>query len=311
MSTIYAVAAPMETRGFLAKAGTLAAGTALAGAVLFGGTVVAPTITEGLTASVQHDIMLTATPFPTFTESLQNLLDTLKFGNIGEVLGAFGTAANPINSASELSALLSLLNPGPNPLSLDDATGHLLSTDISGLLATVMIAGPNNTAIPLGTVPIDSLIGGFIGGTGANESIGDVLGALGFGPYVGLLDLPFLNLSPVDTVGSLLTEFLGIKPTDTLNDLVIGSGQTLGNATIGGLLGISSTELAAGWDTFVDNIKLGGTIMNPDGTGVLGDETLGALLTALLGPGATAVTDDTTVTDFLAGLDIFHMLGLT
>ncbi|MEB3033223.1 hypothetical protein [[Mycobacterium] nativiensis] len=307
MSTLSTIAAPMEPRGFVAKAGALAAGTALAGAVLFGGTVVAPTITEGLAASVQHDYVLTAAPEQdSFVASLQNLLDALKVGNMGEVLGTFGTG---INTSSQLSALLADLNP--SGVSLDTATGGLLSTDISGLLAKVMIAGPNNTAVPLGSVPIDQLLGGFIGGTGADQSIGSVLTALGLGPYVGLLNLPMFGLSPSDTVGSLLSSFLGITPNDTLNDLVIGSGQTLGNATIGGLLGIDSTELAAGWDKFVDGLTVGGTIIDPAGTGLLGDETLGALLTELLGPGATAVTDTTTVTDFLAGLDIFSMFGLS
>ena len=119
-----------------------------------------------------------------------------------------------------------------------------------------------------------------------------------------------VGLSPTDTVASLLSQFLGISSTATLNDLEIGHGQTLGDATIGGLLGVTSAELSAGWDKFVDGLNVGGTIMDPHGTGTLGSETLGTLLTSLLGPGAEPVTDSTTVTSFLGDLGIFSMLGL-
>src|SRR5690625_7755656 len=92
MTIISTVTAPLAPRGFMAKAGTFAAGTALAGAAIFGGATVAPTITSSLAASVQHDFVLTAdSDFPTFTASLQNLLDTLGYGNIGQVLSLFGT----------------------------------------------------------------------------------------------------------------------------------------------------------------------------------------------------------------------------
>lgn len=308
MSTLSSAAAPTGSRGFVAKAGTVAVGTVFAGSALLGGTAVAPALATGLTASVQHDVMLAADSFPTFQESLQTLLDVLGYGNMGQVLALFGTEANPISAASELSALLTALNP--DNVSLDDVTLGMFSTDISGLLANVMIAGPDGSPVALGSVPIDTLIGSFIGGAGANESVGDVLTALGLGPYVGLLDLPMFGLSPNDTVGSLLADFLGITSTATLNDLVIGNGETLGDATIGGLLGITSQQLAAGWDDFLDAMTVGGTIMDPDGTGTLGEETLGALLTNLLGVGADPVTDATTLTDFLDALGLFGMLGL-
>lgn len=302
MTTISTMSAPMAQRGFVAKAGALVAGTAFAGAALFGGAVVAPTVTTSLTASMQQEFALTA--FPTFTESLQTLLTTLGFGNMGQVLGIFGP---DINTASELSVLLAALNP--DNVSLDTVTGGLLSTDITALLNDVQISTGVGTTAPLGDVPIDALIGGFIGGTGANESIGDVLTQLGLGPYVGLLDLPFAGLSPNDTVASLLDSLLGIDGTTSINDMLGANG--MGDATIAGLLGIDSNQLSANWDLFVDSIKLGGTIMDPTGTGILGDMSLGDLLTSLLGTGADPVTDATTLTDFLGGLDLFTMLGLT
>lgn len=291
---------PMAPRGFVAKAGAFAAGTALAGAAVFGGVTVAPTVTAGLSASVQHEVTLNA--FPTFTESLQTLLDTLEFGTMGQVLGLFG---EDISTSSTLAALLATLNP--DGLTLDDVTNNLFSSDISSLLADVQIPVGGGATAALGEVPIDALIGTFIGGTGANESIGDVLTALGLGPYVGLLDLPFLDLSPNLTVAELLSDMLGIDSDTTLDSLVIGNGQTLGDATLGGLFGIDGSTP---WDQFLDNMTVGGTIIDPDGTGILGDETLGALLTSLLGVGADPVTDATTLTDFLGDLGIFSMLGL-
>ncbi|OBY30143.1 hypothetical protein ACT18_19240 [Mycolicibacter kumamotonensis] len=290
----------MAPRGFVAKAGAFAAGTALAGAAVFGGVAVAPTVTAGLSASVQHEVTLNA--FPTFTESLQTLLDTLEFGTMGQVLGLFG---EDISTSSTLAALLATLNP--DGLTLDDVTNNLFSSDISSLLADVQIPIGGGATAALGEVPIDALIGTFIGGTGANESIGDVLTALGLGPYVGLLDLPFLDLSPNLTVAELLSDMLGIDSDTTLDSLVIGNGQTLGDATLGSLFGIDGSTP---WDQFLDNMTVGGTIIDPDGTGILGDETLGALLTSLLGVGADPVTDATTLTDFLGDLGIFSMLGL-
>ncbi len=299
MSTCSTVVAPIEGRGFVAKAGALAAGTALAGAALFGGAAAAPTITAGLTASVQHDYVLTADTFPTFTESLQSLLNAIDFGNMGQVLGIFGDG---ISTTSSLATLLAALNP--DGMTLDDATLGLLSTDLTALLNDVELSGH-----PLGSIPIDSLIGGFIGGDGAATEIGTLLGYFGLGQYAGLLDLPFLNLSPTDTLASLLDSMLGIDATTSINDMLDANGMT--DATIASLLGITSTQLGAGWDQFIDSMVVGGTLADPDGSGVLGDQTLGALLTALLGTGATAVTDATTLTDFLGDLGLFSMLGLS
>lgn len=295
MSTL-SITAPMGARGFMAKAGALTAGTALAGAALFGGVAVAPTVANGITASVQHDYALTA--FPTFTESLQTLLDTLGFGNMGQVLGLFGDG---ISTTSTLADLLAALNP--DDVSLNAITGGFLGTDLTAVLNDVQIGG-----VGLGDVPIDSLIGGFIGGAGADTSIGDLLGFFGLGPYAGLLDLPMLGLSPTDTLASLLNEMLGIGATTSINDLLDANGMT--DATIASLLGITPDQLGAGWDQFVDGITLGGTLSDPEGTGHLGEETLSALLTSLLGTDATAVTDSTTLTDFLGDLGIFSMFGL-
>lgn len=290
MSTLSIIDAPMTPHGFVAKAGALAAGTALAGAALFGGTAVAPTVATGFAASVQHDVTLNA--FPTFTDSLQSLLDTLGFGTMGNVLGLFGP---DITTASDLSALLTALNP--DNTSLDAVTGSLFSTDITALLDGVQMGGTS-----LGDAPIDTLIGSFIGGAGANMQIGDLLDVFGLGQYAGLLDLPFAGLSPTDTVAELLNSMLGISGTTSINDLLDANG--MGGTSIGDLLGITPS---LGWDDVISGLTLGGTLTTP-GTEVLGDMSLADLLGSLMG---SPVTDATTLTDFLSGLDLFAMLGLS
>lgn len=310
MSTL-SIATPTEPRGFMTKAGVFAASTALAGAALLGGAAVAPTVASSLSASVHHDYVLTADPAPVITDfvgSLQFLLDQLGFGNMGEVLGLFGTETSPVNAASELSVLLANLNP--DNVSLDAATMGLLSTDLTALLNDVELPAGDGTA-PLGDIPLLGLIGGFIGGAdGINTDIGDLLTALGFGPYVGLLNLAFLGIdvTPDTSVADLLGDMLGIDGDTTINSLLDDNG--FGDATIASLMGISPEQLGAGWDDFLDSIKLGTSIMDPAGDGSLGDQTLGGLLTSLLGVGADPVTDDTTLTDFLGGLGIWDMLGL-
>lgn len=300
--TTLTIGTATESRGFMAKTGALVASTAFAGAALFGGVAVAPTVASSLTASVHQDYVLTADgDFPTFAESLQTLLTTLGFGNMGQVLGLFG---DDINTSSSLADLLSALNP--DGASLDSITFGLLSADFSDLLSQVTMPGADGTPVPLGSIPIDSLIGGFIGGDGANTSIGDLLGLFGLGDYAGLLNLPFFDLSPDTSLADLLNDMLGITSTMTLTDLL--NANDLGDATLGGMLGI---DPSLPWNEVISGITLGGTLSDPDGTGILGDETLGALLTSLLGTGADPVTDSTTLTDFLGDLGIFDMLGLS
>lgn len=297
MSTLSTAAEPMGPRGFVVKAGALAAGTIFAGASLLGGTAVAPMTGTGLTASVQHDIVLTADEtFPTFTESLQTLLNAIELGTVGQLLAVFG---EDISTSSTLSALLLALNP--EGTSLDDITLGLLSTDFSELLSSVEIGG-----VSLGAIPVNELIGDFLGSQGADTSLGTVLTALGLGDYAGLLNIPFTDFSPSTTVAELLELLLGIDSTTTLNDLLVDN--ELDEATIGGLLGIDSS---LPWNQIISSLVVGGTLTEPEGTGVLGDETLGSLLTLLLGTGAEDVTDATTLTDFLDALGIFGMLGVS
>lgn len=298
MST-FSIAAPTESHGFMAKAGALAAGTALAGAALFGGVAAAPTIATGLTGSVQHDYVLTADA-PTFVDSLQTLLTTLGVGDLGHVLAlidpsiTIGSSSTPGSTVGDLLAALN-----PNDTTLNAITGGFLSQDLTALLNGVEIGGN-----PLGSVPIDTLLGGFIGGDGANTAMGTLLGYFGLGDFAGLLNLSFLGLplSANDTLADVLNNVLGISNTDTLNSLLTENG--LGDATIANLLHIDPTQP---WNDVLGGLTLGGTLADPDGTGTLGAESLATFLGGLAG-GAT-VGDSTSLTDFLGDLGIWDMLG--
>lgn len=311
MSSLSIVAAPTGPRGFVAKAGALAAGTAFAGATLFGGAIVTPGIAPSYSASVQHDYVLTAdgeSAFPTFTESLQSLFNVLGFGTMGDVLGVFGEG---IGTGSSLADLLTLLNP--DNVSLDKLTIGLLSADFGSLLDEVQLpGGPDGALISLGDIPIDNLIGQFIGGAGAGTELGTLLGYFGLEDYAGLLNLSFLGipLTADTSLADLLNEMLGIGPNTSINDLLEASDMQ--DATIASLLGITPEQLAGGWDDYISSMVVGGSLSDPDGTGTLGEETLGALLTGLLPVGSTdTVGDGTLLTDFLGDLGIWEMLGIS
>lgn len=310
MSTLSAIAAPTEPRGFMVKAGTFAAGTALAGAALLGGTVAAPHLTAGLSGSVHHDFALTAgvaedtvTTAPTFVDSLQTLLSTLGVGDMGQLLALIDPSltldSTDTTPGSTVGDLLAALNP--DGTTLDAITGGFLSEDLTALLNGVEIDGN-----PLGSVPLDALIGGFIGGAGADTSIGDLLGYLGLGDYAGLLNLSFLGLplSADDTVAEVLNNLLGIDgSTATLNSLLTDNG--LGDATIATMLGIDPSDP---WNEVLGGLTLGGTLADPDGTGTLGDESLAGFLGGLT-TGDDTISDSTTLTGFLGDLGIWDMLG--
>lgn len=206
MSTL-TIEAATGPRGLMAKTGALVAGTAFAGAALFGGVAVAPTVASGLAASAHHDYVLTADgTLPVITDfvgSLQYLLDEFNIGNIGQVLALFGDDAedNPIGVGTNLSVLLAALNPvgsDGTSVSLNELSGGLLGQDLTALLSGIEIGGA-----PLGDVPIDTLLGGIIGGAdGIDTSVGALLTQLGLGPYVGLLNLSFLGIDLLNHPGS-------------------------------------------------------------------------------------------------------------
>src|SRR5690625_4000171 len=98
-----------RSRALATRGGTLAAATVLAGAGLVGGATGAPELAGSPFAVHAHHVVPTA--FPTFAESLQNLLDDLGWGDLNAVLGGFPGTSTPLSVDSHVSDLLAALNP--------------------------------------------------------------------------------------------------------------------------------------------------------------------------------------------------------
>jgi hypothetical protein len=226
MSTL-SIEAPMAPRGVVAKAGAFAAGTALAGAALLGGTAVAPTITAGLSASVQHDVALTAIPTAlpvgSFAEALQNALAGMHMGTVGELLGLLGQNAdgtaplydvdtplyvaavtdadgNVTTPASGLLVDLLSINGAPITLGgLTDILGVSLTDPIwSSDAATDSVLGTGSIltmpdaagdATPIGNLSIDQLLSDMLGGDVTSKTVGDLFNGMGMGGLVGFVTL--------------------------------------------------------------------------------------------------------------------------
>lgn len=300
--------------------GTVAASAVVAGGSLLGAAAVGPQLPAGPAAHVQ-DVALTAAP--TFEESVQALLNALGIGTVGDLLGKIGldhevTPVGPLDTESALSALLADLNPLHT--TLDAATGGLLGDQVGAILANTYIGGQAISGLDIDTIAGD-LLGKPVDGANA-ASIYDLFNALGLGPYAGLVDVLKVfpgglldpHLTSSDSVGQLLSSLLNVDTSSTtLGELPLtigGSTTTLADADLYQLLGIPQAALSAPWDQFVDNLPTSG-VLSPTPT-ILGDESLGDLLTSLLphGSDVAPVVDTTLVTDYLDALGLFAALGL-
>lgn len=299
------------------RVSAVAAGVVVAGGALFGAAQLGGLNPAGAFAPAQHqDVALAASP--TFEESVQALLNALNIGTMGQLLGTLGTDHDltppaPLDTASALSALLADLNPNDTTLG---AAIPALGAQVGELLNTIYIGND-----PISGLPIDTIVGDVLGGPGAGGTIQSLLDSLGLGQYAGLVDviknfngtLLDPNLSPTNSISDLLSSLLNTNTsTELLGSLPITVGNvttTLGNADLNQLLGISSAQLAEPWNTFVDNLPTSG-ILSPNPT-ILGDDTLGELLTSLLSHGSALapVVDGTEVAAFLDALGLFGPLG--
>ncbi|MGA8548415.1 MAG: hypothetical protein WB785_24600 [Mycobacterium sp.] len=293
-------------------AGAVVAGGALLGAAQLGGLNPG----EAFQPVQQRDVALAASP--TFEESVQALLNALNIGTMGQLLGTLGTDHElvppaPLDTASALSALLADLNPNDTTLG---AAIPALGSQVGELLNTIFIG-----STPIGSLPIDTLAGDLLGESATSATIQNLFDTLGLGSYAGLVDviknfngtLLDPNLNPSDSLSDLLSSLLNTNTsTELLGSLPITVGNvttTLGDADLNQLLGITSAQLAEPWDTFVDNLSTSG-ILSPNPT-ILGDDTLGELLTSLLphGSALAPVVDGTEVAAFLDALGLFGPLG--
>jgi hypothetical protein len=303
--------------GTATKAGAAAAGTAVVGAALFGAAQIGGLDPVAALHPAHHrEVALAASP--TFEESFQALLDALHIGTMGQLLGTFGldhdlTPPAPLDTESAFSALLFDLNPAQTTLG---AAVPALGAPVGELLNTIYIGNE-----PISALPIDTVVGDLLGGAGSGATIQSLFDSLGLGTYAGLVDviknfngtLLDPNLNPSDSVSDLLSSLLNQDTsTELLGNLPITVDNvttTLGNADLNQLLGITTAQLAEPWDQFVDNIPTSG-ILSPTPT-LLGDDTLGELLTSLLphGSALAPVVDGTEVAAFLDALGLFGPLG--
>jgi hypothetical protein len=298
------------------KVSAVAAGTAITGAALFGAAQLGGLHPAQVFGPSHRDVALASSP--TFEESVQALLNALNIGTMGQLLGTLGTdhevtPSAPLDTGSALSALLADLNPNDTTLG---AAIPALGTQVGELLNTIYIGGD-----PIGGLPIDTVVGDLLGESTGTADIQNLFDALGLGSYAGLVDviknfngtLLDPNLSPTSSVTDLLSSLLNTDTsTETLGSLPITVDSvttTLGAADLNQLLGITTADLALPWDEFVDNLPTSG-ILSSTPT-ILGDESLGDLLTALLPHGSdlAPVVDGTEVAAFLDALGLFGSLG--
>lgn len=320
------------TRVGVVAAGAVVAGTALVGAQFAG-------LNPAQVLGPQHrEVALTTGTAPTFDESLATLLNNLGIGNetVPSLIGNTTTVGSLLSSSgldvsSPLSTLLADLNP--SNVTLDAATGGLLTETVSTLLGGSYVDGS-----PLGGLTIDALATDLLGANPETTTIYQLLNTVGLGSYAGLIDLcTATNLLGVCTgtsitdnsdVSALLQYLVGSNPaTETVSGYLSstdlsGTSTSIANTELGTLLGLTSTQISEPWNQFLDNITISAPLATPE---TLGNETLGTLLTSLvstpnlgdLGTG-NAVTDSTTLASFLTALDpalgtetVDQLLGLT
>ncbi|MBS9533864.1 hypothetical protein KIH27_09735 [Mycobacterium sp. M1] len=254
-------------RNLLVKQGSaLAAATVVTGASLLGATVVGEQVAGAPLGHVQH--IVTPTAFPTFSESLQNLLNTLHVGTLNGVLAMFGvdpgsTSGADFTADSTVADLLKSFNPGGQTFSQAFAalgvplSDPLYSTSGESLLgsATWTINGQTvaNPLVfhepasfftqPQGSVGIqdlsytDSINGTPLGNVGLGQLVDMLFGGANQADSHSLADLASqLNFSLSQHVPAALTSMLsgvgwlaGLPSNPTYADLVDVAGKNLDN----------------------------------------------------------------------------------
>lgn len=209
------------------KSGAVAA----AAATLVAGAGVAATTQSGLAipglSAAQTQVALTA--FPTFSESLQNLLDDMGMGNLNDVLGGFGA----FNADSSVADFLAAMNPNGDTLNgVAEIFGLSLSEPLYSANAAVdSILGHGSLflvdSVPIGNVELGDLIDVFLGDGAGAHSLTDLANAVGlgsmlsqYGSMISALGLENLNvLNCTLTCGALLS--INSHPDLTLNSSLV------------------------------------------------------------------------------------------
>lgn len=263
------------------KGGTLAAATVLAGAGFLGVATVGPELPGAPFAAVQHNVALV--DFPTFSESLQSLLNDMGMGDLNAVLGGFGT----FDVDSTVSQFLASLNPDGITLNgLTNIFGISLTEPLYSATAQSLLGFGSDwlvNGVPIGNLDLGDLIDVALGAGAGEHSLTDLANAIGMGSMLsqygsmisalGLENLNVLNCGPLGiscsnpdlTLNSSLVDwlsgFLG-KPTvdvttwthpllgSPTSSVAAGSGYTLGEYLH--TLPVSDTN-----STTMDNATLG------------------------------------------------------
>lgn len=176
MSALLGVARP---HALAVKGGTLAATTVLAGAGFLGVATVAPEIPGAPFAAVQHNVALV--DFPSFSESLQSLLNDMGMGDLNAVLGGFGT----FDVDSTVSQFLASLNPDGITLNgLTNIFGISLTEPLYSATAQSLLGFGSDwlvNGVPIGNLDLGDLIDVVLGAGAGEHSLTDLADAVGLG----------------------------------------------------------------------------------------------------------------------------------
>lgn len=280
MSALLGVARP---HALALKGGTLAAATILAGAGLAGVATVGPQFPGAPFAAVQHNVALV--DFPSFSDSLQSLLNDMGMGDLNAVLGGFGT----FDVDSSVSQFLASLNPDGVTLNgLTNIFGISLTEPLYSATVQSLLGFGSDwlvNGVPIGNLDLGDLIDVALGAGAGEHSLTDLANAVGMGSMLsqywgmisalGLENLNVLNCTlacgsllsadthPDLTLNSSLVDWLSAilgKPTTDVTQhvgvlfptttVVPGSGYTLGEYLH--TLPVSDTN-----STTMDNATLG------------------------------------------------------
>ncbi|MEB3033224.1 hypothetical protein [[Mycobacterium] nativiensis] len=230
------------------KGAALAAATVLAGAGLFGVAAVGPEISGAPLAPASHSVALTA--FPTFAESLQNLLNTMGVGDLNQVLAALGDVpgtTTPLSVTSNVSDLLAAFNPDGTTLA---GVGNLFGILITEPLYSANAAIPSLlgtggvwlvNGVPIGNLDLGDLVNVVLGAGAGTHSLTDLANALNlgsmltqYGSMITALGLPNLNvLNCTLSCGNILS--VNTNPDLTLNSSLVD--------WLSGILGKPTTDV--------------------------------------------------------------------
>ncbi|WP_046300496.1 hypothetical protein [Mycobacterium sp. UM_Kg27] len=164
----------------------------VAGTGLLGAGAVGPQLPGPSTASTQHQVVLTA--YPTFTQSLQALLDTMSLGDLNQVLAALGNVpgtSTPLSVSADVSALLASFNPDSTTLAgIADLFGISLTEPLYSSNAAVQsLLGTGSLflvdGVPIGDVDLGELVDVVLGDGAGTHSLTDLANAVGLGTLLG------------------------------------------------------------------------------------------------------------------------------